>query len=303
MKIIDAHTHVFETLKGFGCKGELRAIGRGEARWANGEIIKMLPKELGDKECSGERVREFLLTKGVERAVLLQGSFYGFQNEYVYEMISKYPDFYLGAGTFDPFCKNADEIYERLTTVLGFRVIKFETSSGGGLMSYHKDFSVYDTFKKIAQKMDQARQTLVIDIGSPGMASFQTEDVKKLALAYPGLKIVVCHLLAPTLKDEAELEQALKLLALDNIWMDLAAIPWNVYPETYPYRTGVKYIELAKKYIGTDKIIWGSDLPSPLTRESYENLYTYIIEAGIFTEEELEKVFYKNCLEAYPFHN
>ncbi len=303
MKIIDAHTHIFETLKGFGGKGELRSIGNGEARWANGDTLEMIPKELGDKDCLGEKVREFLLEKGVERAVLLQGSFYGFQNEYVSEIAKKYPDFFLGAGTFDPFCKMADQIYERLSTELSFLVIKFETSSGGGFMSYHNDFHIYGTFVNIVEKMDKNGQTLVLDIGSPGMASFQPEEVKRLALAFPNLKIVLCHLLAPTLDDEKELERALSLLALDNVWMDLAAIPWNLYPETYPYQTGIKYLQLAKKHIGVDKIIWGSDLPSPLTRESYENLYSYIIEAGVFTEDELEKLFYKNCLSAYPFHN
>lgn len=49
MKLIDAHTHVFEQLCGFGPRGELRPIGGGRARWANGDEIEMIPPGLGER--------------------------------------------------------------------------------------------------------------------------------------------------------------------------------------------------------------------------------------------------------------
>lgn len=299
MRIIDGHVHVFEMLKGFGRRGELRAIGDGKARWANGEEISILPKELGEKACLAEDVRDFLLSKGVEKAVLLQGSFYGFQNEYVYEVVEKYPEFFVGAGTFDPFCKDAERIYERLTKELKFQIIKFEMSSGGGLMGYHNDFNINQVFQSIFENIEKAGQVLVLDVGSPGMESFQINEVRKLALKYPKMKIVICHLLAPTLQDTDVFEGYVKELDLDNIWLDLAAVPWNVYPEEYPYSTGVEYIKTAKKYLGEDKLIWGTDIPSTLTKESYEGMYSFITEANIFSEEELNKVMYQNAMDVY----
>ena len=47
--------------------------------------------------------------------------------------------------------------------------------------------------------------------------------------------------------------------------------------------------------------MWGSDLPSPLTRDSYENLYRYLDNGVLFTPEELEDVYWRNALEAFPF--
>ena len=132
MRLLDAHCHVFEYLSSFRGEGEIRAIGGGKARWANGQIVSMIPPHLGDKGFETETLVKFLREKGVEKAVLLQGSFYGFHNEYVAEAMKTYPDLFLGAGTFDPFAKYADQIYERLTYELGFRVLKFETSTGGG---------------------------------------------------------------------------------------------------------------------------------------------------------------------------
>ena len=39
----------------------------------------------------------------VEKAVLMQGSMYGFQNQYHYEVMQKYPDRFCPSCTVDPF--------------------------------------------------------------------------------------------------------------------------------------------------------------------------------------------------------
>lgn len=306
MKKIDAHVHVFSVLKGFRGEGELCPIGNGKGRWANGQVIEMIPPELGEKGFEAETCFRFLKEKGVERAVLLQGSFYGIDNEYTAEAVRSYPDMFIGAGSFDPFARYADQIYERLTEELGYKIIKFETSTGGGFMSYHPPFDIAEVFSPIAAKCMQNGQVLVLDIGSPGMSSFQPESVKKLAKEYPELRIVVCHLFAPALEDAKGeryeyLKNSLDMLALPNVYFDLSAIPFNVEPEAYPYSTGLYFIETAKKIVGTEKLMWGTDIPSVLIKNSYERLGDYIIESGLFTEPELEQVFYKNALEVYPF--
>lgn len=298
MKVIDAHTHVFESLAGFGAKGELRSLGSGRARWANGEEIQMIPPGMGDREFTPETLIALMDQHGVEKSVLLQGSFYGFQNDYTYEAAQKYPDRLIASATFDPFCKQADSLLNRFLTERKIRVIKFETSSGGGLMGYHTDFAIDgEVFSSIFQTIANSGATLVLDIGSPGMASFQPEAVANVARKYPNMNIVVCHLLAPRLGDEEALTEGLRHLALKNVWLDLAAVPWNVSPEQYPYPTGIHYIELAKSIVGAEKLIWGSDVPSPLTRDSYEHLMNYML--GAFTPQEAENVFYNNAVKAF----
>ena len=82
----------------------------------------------------------------------------------------------------------------------------------------------------------------------------------------------------------------------------LSAVPWNVYPEAYPYPTGKKYIAMAKAIVGHKKLLWGSDLPCPLTRDSFEHLADYFQQGEpVFTEAELEDVDCNNALDAFPF--
>ena len=44
---IDAHVHIYETINGYGSRGELRPIGDGYARWANGDTVQLIPEGMG----------------------------------------------------------------------------------------------------------------------------------------------------------------------------------------------------------------------------------------------------------------
>lgn len=154
------------------------------------------------------------------------------------------------------------------------------------------------SYEKIAAVPEAA---LTLDIGSPSMSSCQPEAIDRLAERFPNLHIVVCHLLAPTRDDGHHLACALPYLAHDNVWIDLSALPWNTAPDPYPFPTALSYIRLAKEILGTRKIMWGTDAPCALTKFSYKELNTYLMESDVFNEHELEDVFYNNAVEAYYF--
>lgn len=61
-----------------------------------GDVVEMIPPHLGEDAFTYETCYKFLKEKDVEKAVLLQGSFYGFANEYVAEAIKTYPDMFIG---------------------------------------------------------------------------------------------------------------------------------------------------------------------------------------------------------------
>ena len=168
-------------------------------------------------------------------------------------------------------------------------------------MGYHKNFIIDgEPFGKIFEKISKVEKaTLVLDIGSPFMESCQVEAVDRLAQKYPDLNIVVCHLLAPRREDGAALKKALPYLKHKNVWIDLSALPWNVSPEAYPYPTALQFIRMAKEVLRTERIVWGTDSPCVMTKFKYADLYNFIIESDVFTEKELEMVFYQNAVEAY----
>ena len=77
----------------------------------------------------------FMDENEVEKAVLLQGNYIGFQNLYSYEAVRKYPDRFLSAASYDPYSRNKDAIVRHLFEELRIPIVKFEVSTGSGLMS------------------------------------------------------------------------------------------------------------------------------------------------------------------------
>ncbi|MHC1772989.1 MAG: amidohydrolase family protein [Flexilinea sp.] len=302
MKIIDSHAHIYERICGFGGRGELRPIGDGRAKWANGEEEILIPEGLGDKGFSAEQLLKLMDENNIERTLILQGSLYGFQNEYIYESVCKYSDRFAGACTVDPFASGATGILKYLISRKAFSVVKFEVSTNCGLMSYHKPFALDGIdMDAMYQIISEKGATLVLDIGRYGTKSYQPDAVACVAKKYPKMKIVICHLMSPTLGERDVLSESLKKLNVENVWFDLAAVPWNTKPAQYPYATGIDYIALAKEIVGHKKLIWGSDAPSVMISDSYKQLCDYLMKADVFTENELMDIYYNNACDVYPF--
>ena len=298
-KIIDAHVHIVQYIAGFTSRGELRSAGGGVARYADGTSFQMIPKEFGE-HFTAEDLISVMDKNGVEKAVLLQGQFYGFQNEYTAEAIKRYPDRLTGAASYDPFCNKVGDVKKHLFEELGFKIVKFEMSDGSGLMAYRPPVDLDgDVMNNCYHHAAEHGLTVVIDIGRPRSCCWQPERLALAAKKYPQLNFVVCHLLAPQREDGALLKEALGLLALENVYFDISSLASNQRPETYPYPSAAAHLKIAKEVVGAEKLMFGSEIPSNLCRDTYEHLVGYIVNSGVFDEKELEQIFYKNADKIY----
>ena len=285
MKIIDAHVHVAPYVAGFTSRGELRSVGGGKASYATGEVFQMFPAEMGDFGVSPEAIIKAMDENGVEKAVLLQGNFMGFHNNYTYEAIKKYPDRFTGAATYDPFCLKVNDIRRRL----------FEATRP----PVYLDGAVMNACYKHAQEKGL---TVVLDLGKPCRPSWQVEIVSAAIRKYPDTKFVICHLLSPQKGDTELLKDALNKLVLPNVYFDISALASNQTPETFPYPSAVEHLKTAKSIVGADRLMFGTDMPCCLARDSYAHLKDYIINSGVFNSSELENIFYNTANKIY-FNN
>lgn len=294
MKIIDSHVHLVQCIAGTGGGGELRSCGNGNAMYANGELVpNMIPPVFGGEKVTAEQVLKIMDENQVEKAVLLQGNYFGFQNLYTYEAVKRYPDRFAGAASYDPFSRKKDQICQHLFEELGFKIVKFEVSTGSGLMSNHPTIPLDgDVMEEAYSYADEKGLIFVIDIGKCGSESWQVEALQRAILRHPSMKFVVCHLLAASMAAEEELKRGLNLLSLPNVWFDLASVPHNCGPDHYPYENARSYIKIGKEIVGADRMMFGTDLPSSLKMECYENYIRYIMESNVLTEKEKQVVFY-----------
>ena len=302
MKKIDAHLHLAKVLAGYCRRGELRAIGGGKAQWGSGEVFQLLPQtgEYGDENFTAEQALALMDKNGVEKAVLMNGSMYGFQNIYHEEILEKYPDRFCPSCEVDPFATNHMETLERFLEEKHFHLVKFEVSSGGGLMGCHDPFDLSgDRMMEIYKLAEKNKATVALDVGDIKMESHQTTALLRIADRCPDLKLVICHLLAPMREMKNEWVAELAMLRKSNVWFDIAAMPKIMDPDVYPYPETIQYLKMAAEIIGTDRMMWGTDAPFAATQDSYEHLTDYLEKSGAFSESELEDIYFNNAQLVY----
>ena len=300
MRIIDTHAHLVQCIAGFGEEGELRAVGdgSGRARYASGSVIQMIPECFhADRVLADDLIRD-MDANGIEKAVLLQGNYYGFQNLYTWDAVMRYPDRFAGAAMYDPYAMGMQRVRDHLFRELGFTAVKFELSVGSGIMGMHPELRLYDSV--MVDAIDYAAgcgQVIILDIGKYGSPSWQVEAAEKLVRRHPETKFVFCHLLAPNGReeDEAGWLGAMNRLALPNVWMDISSLSHNVRPDVAPYGKTRRYLAAARDILGADHLLFGTDYPSVLKEMSYEDCIAIIRDAECFNEKEKAQILHDNA--------
>lgn len=128
MKKIDAHLHLVLDLASYKGNGRSNALGNGLVVWDNGFKTRLFPAGWGDDSFRADAAKKVMADHDVAKAVLLQGSLYGFQNYYSWQVAKTDPEHFAPAFSVDPFASEAEKIVKRHVEDLGFRALKLEVS-------------------------------------------------------------------------------------------------------------------------------------------------------------------------------
>ena len=292
MKIIDAHVHLVQCIAGTGAGGELRSCGGGQGIYADGSVCALIPPAWGTDQVTPERMLELMDAHQVERAVLLQGGYLGFQNLYSWQAQQQWPHRFLAAAAYDPYSRGRDAIVHHLFEEQGIRVVKFEVSTGSGLMATHPVFALDgEVMCREAAFAAEHGLVFVIDIGKLGSPSSQIGALRRLILRHPDMKFVVCHLLAPKQTELAQMTDGLEALHLPNVWFDLASLQRNVRPDEPPFPITRQFIARAVETVGAERLLFGTDAPSNLCHMTYRD--------PALAEEQKQLIFYENAKKVF----
>ncbi len=276
--IIDAHAHIFPAIQGRIGSGETTGIGYGRAQ-VGFAIEQILPPYNEHTLFTPEMLIANLDWAGVDKAVLLQGSFYGECNAYAAAALYRYPERLIGMAYFDPWVGADREQLALLLDSAPFRGIKIEFSVATGLMGLHPEAQLdAPGLEWLWAELEQRRLVLTLDLGAVGSASYRTGAVRGIAQQHPDLMIVIAHLAQPTPAAEADAalwtlwQEQVMLAKMPNVWLDLAALPAYMPAEDYPFPTAGQYIHKAVDLIGPARLMWGTDQPGLLAHLNYPQL-------------------------------
>ena len=304
--IIDAHAHIFPTVKGKTAEGSTRSVGYGRIAVGN-RIIQLIPPFCKFTQHSPEMLIAHMDFTGVDRAVLLQGPFYGECNSYVVQAVKKYPNKFSAMAYFDPWSQNAFEHFKLICRSGIFRGIKIEFSVPTGFSGIYKDIRLdSDELEWLWYELEARKLVINLDLGAVGSPSYRTNEVRRIAERHPGLNMVIAHLgqPVPALDNDRDLyyiwETQLKLAKMPNVWFDTASLMTYFQGEENSFEIARKYFMKAVELTGTEKIMFGSDIPGTLIHVSY---YQQRLMMELFLKcmdrNEREKILGGNAWKVY----
>ena len=243
--IIDFHTHIFP-----------KAIrDNRETYFPSEPAFKLLYDSPKSKLVGAKDIVAAMDEQGVDRSVVFgfpwkDSATFKMQNDYVMEVVTRYPDRLVGLGCFDPFSKEA--VLEARRCIQG-------GLSGIGEIAFYQsgiDDSALDRLTLLMEIcLDQDLPFLIHTnepVGHlyPGKTPNTLKQIYALVTRFPENKIVLAHwgggifffnLLKKDVKER-----------LKNVYFDTAASPFLYDLKIYRYA-----LEIA----GSNKILFGSDFP------------------------------------------
>jgi predicted TIM-barrel fold metal-dependent hydrolase len=306
--IIDAHVHIVpahllgKTDKRFGVTVEPHGI----KRFADGSVYQFMPADITDSSYPVDALIRSMDIVGIEKAVILQSPCFSF-NEDVIQAVRTYPDRLQGSLIIEP---RGEACLEELDRIFGcgLRVMKFEMSAGLGYTHPNMFPGLeFDSalFKKIWARAETLGITVTIDPSTIGSAGYQVERLARMMLKFSGLRWVICHLgfPYPGLKNDSDKykrwKQMTALAEYTNVWFDISALPALFSEEGYPFSSAMDFLREFIDSYGADKPVWGSDVPGALCDGTYAQLVDAFENCAGLTEEQKQKMFYQNALNAY----
>jgi predicted TIM-barrel fold metal-dependent hydrolase len=214
---------------------------------------------------------EDLLTKmetaGVDRAVLIQPSIYGFDHSYLMHCLAEYPGRFAGIVLGDHHDPAFLDELEALASKGPLRGIRFAP-----LISPDRGWfePSIEPLAAAAARLDLTINLLI----TPNWFSVADQWIER----HPELTIVIDHLGRPDLAETSRESAATELLRLarhDNVHVKLSALP-ELSAVAYPHQDVWAAVRATVDAFGADRLLWGSDYPFTAVGGTYADSLTVL---------------------------
>lgn len=291
--IIDAHSHLwlYQDTEVDGLK--IKTTENGQSLFM-GEVRQMLPPFMIDGRNTAEVFLANMNYAQVGAAVVTQEYIDGIQNDYLMEVITKYPDRFFVCGMCEfrkpGYFNQAVELIDK-----GFKAIKIP-----GHRLQLKDGRVMlnsDEMMRMFHLMEDKGVILSIDMAE---GDLQVGEMEEIISECPDLKIAIGHFGMVTKPDW---KKQIMLARHKNVMIESGGITWLFNDEFYPFNGAVRAINEAADLVGFEKLMWGSDYPRTITAITYRMSYDFVIKSKELEERSKKLFLGENAKVFYGFKN
>ncbi len=218
---------------------------------------------------------------GVERVVLIQMSYYGFDNSYMLDVMRQYPGVFSGIAVVDHSADRPDEEMLRLADqgVRGFRI-----SPGGASPEQWLDAPGYRRMFAAGARHNLALCPLIGPDALPAL--------DRLCAEFAETPVVIDHLCrigAGGEIPEADVDRLCAMAGHPRVMVKVSAF-YALGKKQPPHDDLVPLIRRVAEAFGAGRLMWASDCPFQVVHESYADSIGLVRGLSFLTEHERRQI-------------
>lgn len=217
-----------------------------------------------------------MAASGVDRAVIVQPSCYGYDHSFVTATLHAHPGMFAAACLVDPLAPDAPEQLAQRHAE-GYRGLRLNPSISDG--TWLNDPFTTPLWEKAADL-----GTVISLLILPHQMTRAAEMIKR----YPDVPVIIDHLGRPDItlgEPEGVYADTLALAQFPNVSMKISGIP-VASREAYPYRDVWPYVQLALDWFGIERCLWATDFPWITQQCGYDACLRLVTDAMDFLTDD-----------------
>lgn len=238
-----------------------------------------------------EQMKEF----GVDRAVLINPRYYGWDNSYVANCIKRFPELFVGHGLLNPLDPRIANNLRYWVKEHGFSGMRFSPI-------YHPKSTWLNSKEHYPLWREAEKLGVVFNFY---IAPHQMPMLEDMAGRFPGVKIIVDHAGKPDLTSDdvwTEWKKMFRLKKFSHVWISQNG-PYEMSQiKEYPYEDTWPFYKAVYEEFGAEQMVWGTGYPGPRWElpmdKELEFVYKY---CDWYSDEDLELLMGENALRIWDF--
>lgn len=199
---------------------------------------------------------------GVDRVVLIQMSFYGYDNGYLLDCIARYPGVFSGVAVVD---LEAPDLVDAMLALRAKGVRGFRVGVGGRDVRDWAESPGFETMFAVAAAHGLAVCPLIEPAALPSL--------RRMCERHPNTTVVIDHLCRIGIDGqirETDVAALCAMAELPEVCVKVSAF-YALGHKRPPHDELLPLIERVLNAFGADRLMWASDCPYQVQKETYED--------------------------------
>jgi L-fuconolactonase len=230
----------------------------------------------------------------VGRVVLIQHSCYGYDNRYILDCARQYPDKFCTVIKVDPLLPGAADELRRLANVHHVQGLRLQPARDPD-STWLRSPDTYPLWEA-AEELG----TIVGILNDPR----QLPQVREMVERFPEVTVVIDHMGRLNVAEPPNgirFQQLLDLARFPNVYVKVSGF-YALSRQAFPYPDTVPYVQEIVQHFGRGRLMWATDFPLLLAKESYEQATSILrYQLPDLSDEDLALIMGKTALRLFHF--